>query len=66
MELLIKFFQMDFEYIEFSGLQVNLKPKVPTKTVCDEHLELRKEILTLLNLQKQVNHTKVPYKAYLT
>ncbi|KAF2601680.1 hypothetical protein F2Q70_00028947 [Brassica cretica] len=32
---------------------VNLKPKVPTKTVCDEYLELRKEILTLLNLQKQ-------------
>lgn len=61
-----KIFQMDFEYIEFSGLQVNLKPKVPTKTVCDEHLELRKEILTLLNLQKQVNHTKVPYKIYFT
>lgn len=49
--------------IEFSVIQVNLKPKVPTKTVCDEHLELRKEILTLLNLQKQVNHTRqVPYK----
>lgn len=37
-------------------LQVNLKPKVPTKAVCAEHLELRKEILTLLNLQKQVQH----------
>ncbi|KAK4491232.1 hypothetical protein RD792_001965 [Penstemon davidsonii] len=38
--------------------QVNLKPKVPTRAVCAEHLELRKEILTLLNLQKQVviNH----------
>lgn len=36
-------------------LQVNLKPKVPTKAVCAEHLELRKEILTLLNLQKQVS-----------
>uniref|UniRef100_M4DXZ5 Myb-like domain-containing protein n=1 Tax=Brassica campestris TaxID=3711 RepID=M4DXZ5_BRACM len=35
---------------------VNLKPKVPTKTVCDEHLELRKEILTLLNLQKQLQY----------
>ncbi|GJW03233.1 SWR1-complex protein 4 isoform X1, partial [Tanacetum coccineum] len=33
-------------------LKVNLKPKVPTKAVCAEHLELRKEILTLLNLQK--------------
>ncbi|KAJ3684738.1 hypothetical protein LUZ61_013902 [Rhynchospora tenuis] len=33
-------------------LLVNLKPKVPTKAVCAEHLELRKEILTLLNLQK--------------
>ncbi|KAJ4771764.1 SWR1-complex protein 4 [Rhynchospora pubera] len=35
-------------------LSVNLKPKVPTKAVCAEHLELRKEILTLLNLQKQM------------
>ena len=34
--------------------QVNMKPKVPTKTVCEEHLELRKEILNLLNLRKQV------------
>ncbi|KAD5316916.1 hypothetical protein E3N88_16862 [Mikania micrantha] len=33
-------------------LKVNLKPRVPTKAVCAEHLELRKEILTLLNLQK--------------
>ncbi|GMP54511.1 hypothetical protein CsSME_00019668 [Camellia sinensis var. sinensis] len=33
--------------------QVTLKPKVPTKAVCAKHLELRKEILTLLNLQKQ-------------
>ncbi|KAL7199729.1 hypothetical protein ACSBR2_021937 [Camellia fascicularis] len=33
---------------------VNLKPKVPTKAVCAEHLESRKEILTLLNLQKQI------------
>ncbi|KAF3776895.1 SWR1-complex protein 4 [Nymphaea thermarum] len=33
--------------------QVNIKPKVPTKAVCAEHLELRKEILMLLNLQKQ-------------
>ncbi|XP_057959314.1 SWR1-complex protein 4 isoform X2 [Malania oleifera] len=37
-------------------LGVNLKPKVPTKAVCAEHLELRKEILTLLNLQKQVQY----------
>ncbi|XP_021904330.1 SWR1-complex protein 4 isoform X2 [Carica papaya] len=37
-------------------LGVNLKPKVPTKTVCAEHLELRKEILTLLNLQKQLQY----------
>ncbi|KAJ9547583.1 hypothetical protein OSB04_020126 [Centaurea solstitialis] len=35
-------------------LKVNLKPKVPTKAVCAEHLELRKEILTLLNLQKML------------
>ncbi|ESQ39366.1 hypothetical protein EUTSA_v10001452mg [Eutrema salsugineum] len=52
-------------------LGVNLKPKVPTKTVCDEHLELRKEILTLLNLQKQLqykesegsSHREGPYAA---
>nr|XP_043619425.1 SWR1-complex protein 4 isoform X2 [Erigeron canadensis] len=37
-------------------LKVNLKPKVPTKAVCAEHLELRKEILTLLNLQKQLQN----------
>ncbi|ONK59285.1 uncharacterized protein A4U43_C08F4880 [Asparagus officinalis] len=37
-------------------LGVHLKPKVPTKSVCAEHLELRKEILTLLNLQKQVQN----------
>ncbi|KAL3648136.1 swr complex subunit [Castilleja foliolosa] len=37
-------------------LRVNLKPKVPTKAVCAEHLELRKEILTLLNLQKQLQY----------
>ncbi|CAN1312386.1 SWR1-complex protein 4 [Linum perenne] len=35
---------------------INLKPRVPTKAVCAEHLELRKEILTLLNLQKQLQH----------
>ncbi|XWS76686.1 hypothetical protein CRYUN_Cryun01aG0198900 [Craigia yunnanensis] len=33
---------------------VTLKPKAPTKAACAEHLELRKEILTLLNLQKQI------------
>ncbi|KAL5983409.1 hypothetical protein ACLOJK_017494 [Asimina triloba] len=38
------------------GLKVHLKPKVPTKAVCTEHLELRKEILTLLNLQKQLQY----------
>ncbi|KAF3962311.1 hypothetical protein ACB098_10G067200 [Castanea mollissima] len=37
-------------------LGVNLKPRVPTKSVCAEHLELRKEILTLLNLQKQLQY----------
>ncbi|KAL6500227.1 swr complex subunit [Orobanche hederae] len=37
-------------------LGVKLKPKVPTKAVCAEHLELRKEILTLLNLQKQLQY----------
>ncbi|CAD6251496.1 unnamed protein product [Miscanthus lutarioriparius] len=35
-------------------LGVNLKPKVPTKAVCIEHIELRNELLTLLNLQKQL------------
>ncbi|KAI7989476.1 Uncharacterized protein LOK49_LG13G02284 [Camellia lanceoleosa] len=33
--------------------QVNLQPKVPTKAVRAEYLELRKEILTLLNLQAE-------------
>ncbi|KAG2626099.1 hypothetical protein PVAP13_3KG320900 [Panicum virgatum] len=37
-------------------LGVNLKPKVPTKAVCVEHLELQYEILTLLNLQKQLQN----------
>ncbi|CAA6658793.1 unnamed protein product [Spirodela intermedia] len=37
-------------------LGVNIKPKVPTKSVCAEHLELRKEILTLLGLQKQLQY----------
>lgn len=37
-------------------LGVSLKPTVPTKAVCAEHLELRKEILTLLNLQKQLQY----------
>ena len=35
-------------------LQVQTKPKVPTQAVCAEHLELRKEVLTMLNLKKQV------------
>ncbi|XP_042516110.1 SWR1-complex protein 4-like [Macadamia integrifolia] len=37
-------------------LGVNVKPKIPTKAVCAEHLELRKEILTVLNLQKQLQN----------
>ncbi|XP_010523905.1 PREDICTED: SWR1-complex protein 4 isoform X2 [Tarenaya hassleriana] len=45
-------------------LGVNLKPKVPTKTVCDEHLELRKEILTLLNLQKQLQYKEAEGSSY--
>nr|KAJ0218000.1 hypothetical protein LSAT_V11C300141870 [Lactuca sativa] len=35
-------------------LKVNLKLKYPTKSVCAEHLELRKDILTLLKLYKLV------------
>ncbi|KAK4379820.1 hypothetical protein RND71_001682 [Anisodus tanguticus] len=45
-------------------LGVNLKPKVPTKLVCVEHLELRKEILTLLNLQKQVQYKEAEGSSY--
>lgn len=37
-------------------LGVNIKPRVPTKAVCAEHLELRREILTLFNLQKQLQY----------
>uniref|UniRef100_A0A0D3GAA7 Myb-like domain-containing protein n=3 Tax=Oryza TaxID=4527 RepID=A0A0D3GAA7_9ORYZ len=42
---------------------VNLKPKVPTKAVCVEHLELRNEILTLLNLQKQLQNKEAEVSA---
>nr|GLL30576.1 SWR1-complex protein 4-like [Ipomoea trifida]GMC61402.1 SWR1-complex protein 4 [Ipomoea batatas] len=45
-------------------LGVNLKPKVPTKLVCAEHLELRKEILTLLNLQKQLQYKEAEGSSY--
>ncbi|GAA0141544.1 chromatin/chromatin-binding, or -regulatory protein [Lithospermum erythrorhizon] len=45
-------------------LGVNLKPKVPTKAVCAEHLELRKEILTLLHLQKQLQHKEAEGSSY--
>ncbi|XP_021768681.1 SWR1-complex protein 4-like isoform X1 [Chenopodium quinoa] len=45
-------------------LGVNLKPKVPTKSVCAEHLELRKEILTLLNLQKQFQYKEAEGSSY--
>ncbi|KAH9626857.1 hypothetical protein KSS87_002257 [Heliosperma pusillum] len=44
--------------------EVNLKPKVPTKAVCAEHLELRKEILTLLNLQKQLQYKAADGSSY--
>jgi hypothetical protein len=36
------------------NLQVRSKPKVPTAAVCAEHLELRREVLNLIQLQKQV------------
>lgn len=36
------------------NLQVRQKPKVPTAAVCSEHVELRRELLTLIQLQKQV------------
>ncbi|XP_010679469.1 SWR1-complex protein 4 isoform X2 [Beta vulgaris subsp. vulgaris] len=45
-------------------LGVNLKPKIPTKAVCSEHLELRKEILTLLNLQKQLQYKEAEGSSY--
>ncbi|KAM6570560.1 hypothetical protein CsatB_018545 [Cannabis sativa] len=45
-------------------LGVNLKPRVPTKAVCAEHLELRKEILTLLNLQKQVQYKETENSSF--
>ncbi|XP_043687174.1 SWR1-complex protein 4-like isoform X1 [Telopea speciosissima] len=44
-------------------LGVNVKPKIPTKAVCAEHLELRKEILTLLNLQKQLQNKEAEASA---
>ncbi|XP_044493707.1 SWR1-complex protein 4-like [Mangifera indica] len=48
----------------FQDLGVNLKPKVPTKAVCAEHLELRKEILTRLNLQKQLQYKEADSSSY--
>ncbi|KAK9184787.1 hypothetical protein WN943_025138 [Citrus x changshan-huyou] len=42
-------------------LGVNMKPIVPIKAVCAEHLDLSKEILTLLNLQKQVQQSKINF-----
>ncbi|XP_068340949.1 SWR1-complex protein 4-like isoform X1 [Pyrus communis] len=45
-------------------LGVNLKPGVPTKAVCAQHLDLRKEILTLLNLQKQLQHKEAEGSSY--
>ncbi|CAJ2631884.1 unnamed protein product [Trifolium pratense] len=45
-------------------LGVNLKPRVPTKAVCAEHLELRREILTWLNLQKQVQYKEAEGSSY--
>ncbi|EES04713.1 hypothetical protein BDA96_04G091300 [Sorghum bicolor] len=44
-------------------LGVNLKPKVPTKAVCVEHIELRNELLTLLNLQKQLQSKEAEVSA---
>lgn len=46
--------QYSFPTSHFWIFQVHVKPKVPTKAVCTQYLELRKEILTLLNLQRQV------------
>lgn len=46
-----------------SDLGVHVKPKVPTKAVCAEHLELRKEILTLFNLQKQLQNKEAEASA---
>ncbi|XP_020593164.1 SWR1-complex protein 4 isoform X2 [Phalaenopsis equestris] len=46
-----------------SDLGVHIKPKVPTKAVCAEHLELRKEILALFNLQKQLQNKEAEASA---
>lgn len=49
--------QIMFELVLISrqwNPQVHSKPKVPTAAVCAEHLELRRELLNLLQLQKQV------------
>ncbi|WOH00698.1 hypothetical protein DCAR_0520072 [Daucus carota subsp. sativus] len=50
----LSMFLSQSKHQERRDAEVNMKPKVPTKTVCEEHLELRKEILNLLNLRKQV------------
>lgn len=48
------------------GAQVRSKAKVPTKSVFTEHLELRKEVLALFNLQKQVRSLCVLLAGYLS
>ncbi|OAE34690.1 hypothetical protein AXG93_4735s1060 [Marchantia polymorpha subsp. ruderalis] len=42
------------------------KVKNPTKTVCEEHIELRKELLTLIQLQKQRSHRGNDHERVLT
>ncbi|KMZ72463.1 putative DNA methyltransferase 1-associated protein [Zostera marina] len=44
---------------------VRVKPKVPTRAVCLENLELRKEILILLDLQKQLQYKEQEASANL-
>ncbi|ONM07569.1 SWR1-complex protein 4 [Zea mays] len=44
-------------------LEVNLKPKIPTKVVCIEHIESWNELLTLLNLQKQLQNKEAEVSA---
>ncbi|EFJ07255.1 hypothetical protein SELMODRAFT_272226 [Selaginella moellendorffii] len=42
------------EQILLDELGVRLEPKIPTESICREHLELRREVLNLVNLQKAV------------
>ncbi|XP_058761176.1 SWR1-complex protein 4-like [Vicia villosa] len=47
----------------FWRLGVNLQPRVPTKAVCFEQLQLRNEIVTFMNLRSQIHRWEMQNEA---